>query len=263
MNRPELILLDLDPVLLQGDGTAVPHVAAAVDVIRTSGASLRVLTNDSLHTPAEVAASLEDLGLPVGADEVVTAAQYLAAWVSARSPRATVYLLGSAAARELLERAGLRTIGDPEEIGYLCDYIVAGAFPDWSYDALVRAYRCYTLEAVFVSIENEPVYQTPSGPLPAGGVTTAALTAVFGRGPRFCAGMPNAGFIKYAVEGAGKQPAATLLISDARRDAAAAAADAGVALLGVGTAAAGPSAGTALHVGDYAALATRLREVLA
>lgn len=264
MNRPKLVLLDLDSALLQGDQESCTHIAEAMHVIREVDIPVRLLTNDSLRSIEETVDSLKPLGIALGMDEVITAPQYMAAWLSKRTPRATVFLMGSDAARHCLEQAGSRVIDDPDEIGYLCDYIVTGAYPGWSYDALVHAYRCHTLDAKFVSIECEPVYHASSDPLPAGGVTAAALEGIFGTGPVFTAGMPNPGFLRYAAQQSGADPTETLLIGDARRNPIEAAKEAGMSLVLLGDAPAeidsnGP---VTQRLNGYAGLAPYLREIL-
>ena len=95
-----------------------------------------------------------------------------------KTPRATVFLLGSAVVQRELELQGLRVLHEPEEIAYLCDYVVTATDVNFSYGRLTEAWRCLQMGAEFVSVEQDPIYPIADDEtLPAGGPIAAAVGA--------------------------------------------------------------------------------------
>ena len=91
---------------------------------------MRIVSNNSQLGFRGMHEKLLRLGLPVDAHELILATQVLARRLAETSPRATVYAARQRrfAPRDLQDE-GLRVIQTPEEIDYLCDYLVVGT--DW------------------------------------------------------------------------------------------------------------------------------------
>ncbi|WP_165990143.1 HAD hydrolase-like protein [Streptomyces sp. YIM 98790] len=100
-------LLDLDGVVYAG-GSAVPHAVESLVVARDGGMRLAYVTNNANRTPEAVADHLTGLGLPAGAEEVVTSAQAVARLMADQLPRgARVLCAGGEGLRTALRERGM------------------------------------------------------------------------------------------------------------------------------------------------------------
>ncbi|MBV8049071.1 MAG: HAD hydrolase-like protein [Paludibacterium sp.] len=131
------LIFDLHGVLL---GRAEPpgHLPAGevLAQLRAAGHALRFLTNASSASRRDVAAQLAEAGVEAAVDEVYTAAMTVAHFLRADGRPRRVYLVGSPALGEEIER----TCGEfvswvaPEE----ADTVVVGRAPDLDEDTLRR-----------------------------------------------------------------------------------------------------------------------------
>ena len=64
-------LLDLDGVVYAG-GNAIAHAVESLATAREGGMRLAYVTNNALRTPDTVAEHLTELGIPTGAQDVIT-----------------------------------------------------------------------------------------------------------------------------------------------------------------------------------------------
>ena len=104
------IVCDLDGVVYRGN-EAVPHAVESLLSALSSGVRVVFATNNASRTPAEVAAHLEELGLPGPASRVVTSAQAGAHLVAQRCGRGSLVLaVGGPGVPLALEEAGLTPV---------------------------------------------------------------------------------------------------------------------------------------------------------
>ncbi|MBO1332040.1 HAD-IIA family hydrolase [Streptomyces sp. VRA16 Mangrove soil] len=104
-------LLDLDGVVYAG-GKAIEHAVESLAVARDAGMGLAYVTNNALRTPDTVAEHLSELGIPTGAEDVITSAQAVARLISEQVPSgARVLVIGGEGLRVALRERGL----DPVE----------------------------------------------------------------------------------------------------------------------------------------------------
>lgn len=225
----EAVLFDFDPLWHKLDTTNRKSFATTVQWLTQHQVPFRVLTDDSLHTREEIAAFVQR-DVPMKAEHVALPGAYLARVLSAETPRATVFLLGSGAVRTELEEAGLRVIDEPEEIGYLCDYVVAAADPTFSYEKLVKALACFETGCRLAAVEQTRLIPFADALLPAGGPVAAALGSLSGRKPAYTAGMANAGRLLYEAQELGVNPANCLVVGHAGRGLDEAVQEAGMSL---------------------------------
>lgn len=99
-------LLDLDGVVYAG-GQAIAHAVESLEVARDGGMGLAYVTNNALRTPDAVAEHLTELGIPTGADDVITSAQAVARLISEQVPEgARVLVIGGEGLRVALRERG-------------------------------------------------------------------------------------------------------------------------------------------------------------
>ncbi|MFF8286686.1 HAD hydrolase-like protein [Streptomyces albus] len=108
-------LLDLDGVVYAG-GEALPHAVDALAAARRAGLRLAYVTNNAARTPQTVAAHLTELGVPAGAEDVITSAQAVSRLVAEHVPAgARVLAVGAEGLRVALEEQGLAVVESAED----------------------------------------------------------------------------------------------------------------------------------------------------
>ncbi|MBL1086174.1 HAD-IIA family hydrolase [Streptomyces actinomycinicus] len=108
-------LLDLDGVVYAG-GNAIAHAVDSLAVARTGGMHLAYVTNNALRTPDAVAGHLTELGIPAGADDVITSAQAVARLISEQVPAgARVLVIGGEGLRVALRERGLTPVESADD----------------------------------------------------------------------------------------------------------------------------------------------------
>ncbi|WP_030187455.1 HAD hydrolase-like protein [Streptomyces violaceorubidus] len=108
-------LLDLDGVVYAG-GNAIAHAVDSLAAARDGGMRLAYVTNNALRTPDAVAAHLTELGIPTGAEDVITSAQAVARLIAEQLPSgARVLVIGGEGLRVALRERGLEPVESAEE----------------------------------------------------------------------------------------------------------------------------------------------------
>ncbi|MER6169261.1 HAD hydrolase-like protein [Streptomyces violaceorubidus] len=108
-------LLDLDGVVYAG-GHAIAHAVDSLAAARDVGMRLAYVTNNALRTPDAVAAHLTELGIPTGAEDVITSAQAVARLIAEQLPSgARVLVIGGEGLRVALRERGLEPVESAED----------------------------------------------------------------------------------------------------------------------------------------------------
>ncbi|MFE1309865.1 HAD hydrolase-like protein [Streptomyces sp. NPDC058755] len=133
-------LLDLDGVVYYAGGGAIVHAADSLAEARAGGMHLAYVTNNALRTPDAVAEHLTELGIPTGADDVITSAQAVARLISEQVPAGSrVLVIGGEGLRVALRERGLTPVesadDDPAAVvqGYGGPELTWGRFAEASY----------------------------------------------------------------------------------------------------------------------------------
>ncbi|MFJ6986891.1 MULTISPECIES: HAD hydrolase-like protein [unclassified Streptomyces] len=131
-------LLDLDGVVYAG-GNAIAHAVESLAAAR-DGMRLAYVTNNALRTPDAVAGHLTELGIPTGAEDVITSAQAVARLISEQVPSGSrVLVIGGEGLRVALRERGLTPVesadDDPVAVvqGYGGPDLPWGRFAEASY----------------------------------------------------------------------------------------------------------------------------------
>jgi glycerol 3-phosphatase-2 len=132
-------LLDLDGVVYAG-GNAIAHAVESLAAARDGGMRLAYVTNNALRPPDAVAGHLTELGIPAGAEDVITSAQAVARLISEQVPHgARVLVIGGEGLRVALRERGLTPVesadDDPAAVvqGYGGPDLPWGRFAEASY----------------------------------------------------------------------------------------------------------------------------------
>ncbi|MEU1281648.1 HAD-IIA family hydrolase [Streptomyces sp. NPDC005805] len=108
-------LLDLDGVVYAG-GAAIAHAVVSLEAARAQGMHLAYVTNNALRTPDAVAGHLTELGIPTGADDVITSAQAVARLIAEQVPAGSrILVIGGEGLRVALRERGLEPVESAED----------------------------------------------------------------------------------------------------------------------------------------------------
>jgi glycerol 3-phosphatase-2 len=203
MSRPDVgatgdfdgMILDLDGVVWLGE-SEIDGAAAAIQRLRSEGTRIVFLTNDPRSSRADYARRLAALGVPVAADDIVTAASALAAVLhEAVDIGTSTFAIGSPAFKEELRIAGLNVLDG--EAGRRAAIVVVGGHDDFNYDELRIATSALRAGAQLYSAGRDATFPMPDGPWPGTGAILAAVE-VAGAAEAIVVGKPEAGIFSVA-----------------------------------------------------------------
>lgn len=158
--RTQGLLLDIDGVLIVS-WRALPGAVEAFAALREAGVPLRLITNTTSRTRAEITTALQDAGFPVEVDEVITVAAAAATYVQEHHPGARCLLLNRGDLGTDLDGLTLVSPGTPpEEVDVV---LIGGAGPEFSYAALNHALACLVAGAALVALHRNLVWRTDAG----------------------------------------------------------------------------------------------------
>lgn len=209
----EALLLDLDGTVYHGPH-AVPGAADAVAEAHRRGVRIRFVTNNASRGPAEVAAQLNEIGVPAEPAEVSTSAQAAAGVLREKMREAgqpgdaRVLVLGTDALAEEITAVGLRPV---RRLDVEVAAVVQGLSQRTGWAELADACLAIRAGAVWVACNADPTLPTERGLLPGNGALVAALTAATGEQPIF-AGKPQRPLLDQAVSSCGARTA--LVVGD-------------------------------------------------
>jgi HAD superfamily hydrolase (TIGR01458 family) len=208
MARIGAVLIDIDGVLtvswqpLEGAVTALQRLRAAA-------LPLALVTNTTSRTRASIAAVLAGAGFPVTAADILTAPVIAAAFLAGRYPGARCLLLNDGDIGEDLAGVTLAREDDPEADVVL----VGGAGPQFSYQALNRAFGHLQRGARLVAMHRGLYWRTATGLQLDSGAFVAGLEQAAGMDAEVV-GKPAPAFFAAALDHPGASAAGTLMVGD-------------------------------------------------
>ena len=180
-------LLDLDGVVYRGVD-AVPHAVSSLIAAAKAGMRLAYVTNNASRTPEAVAEHLRELGLPVGAQDVVTAAQAVARLIAEQVPAgAAVLVIGGDGLRQALLGHGLKIVSSADDDPAA---VVQGYRPNTSWQDLAEAAYAVQRGVPWFAANTDRTMPTARGIAPGNGALVGAVAAATGTWPTV-AGKPE------------------------------------------------------------------------
>lgn len=218
------ILCDLDGVVYRGQ-EACTGAVEGITAAREAGVRILFMTNNASRPPQAVADHLTELGLPAGADDVLTASQ-VAATVLAderpglRSGDGSVLAVGGPGVALALGEAGLHALvpaqtreaaeqGSPSQIHAVVQGYGSGV------SALDLAEAAYAIAggALWVATNDDATLPTERGFAPGNGSLVAAVAHATGARP-LVVGKPHAPAYAVALERLGLPKEECLMLGD-------------------------------------------------
>ena len=211
MTAPKALLVDIDGVLVVS-WTALQGTRHAFDALRAAAVPLRFLTNTTSRTKASITESLQQAGFDVSPDEVLTATAATAAHLAAHDPSARCLLLNSG--DDITEDLLGVTLVRPDAVDEDVDTVIlGGAGPEFSYEALNRAFACVLDGAPLIAMHRNLTWRTSSGLQLDAGAYLAALELAAGIEATVI-GKPSAAMFDAALTSLGLDASETAMIGD-------------------------------------------------
>ena len=203
------VLIDIDGVLTVS-WRPLPGAVAALRWLRAAGLPLALVTNTTSRPRASIAAVLAEAGFPVSAADILTAPAVAAAYLKDNYRGARCLLLNSGQISDDL--AGL-TIAGADDLAPVDVVLVGGAGPEFSYEALNRAFGHLQAGAGLVAMHRGMYWRTSDGLQLDSGAFVAGLEQAAGVDAEVV-GKPAAAFFATALAHLGAGAADTLMIGD-------------------------------------------------
>jgi 4-nitrophenyl phosphatase len=201
------VALDLDGVVWRGS-EILPGVPDFFLFLRDRHIPYLAMTNNSSRTVAEYVKRLEDIGIPVDGEHVITSSAVTADYLARHYPPGTpLYVIGSDSLKALLTARG--NVIDPDE----ARVVVVGLDVTLTYDKLAVAGQRIMAGADFIGTNADATFPTAGKIAPGNGSQLAALITMTGRKP-VVLGKPEPAMFMAALERLGTAPADTLMIGD-------------------------------------------------
>jgi phosphoglycolate/pyridoxal phosphate phosphatase family enzyme len=199
-DRFDGLLIDLDGVVWIGR-EPVPGSPEALRALLDSGKRIVFVTNNPGRHPASYAERLRELGVEVGAGQIVTAgivAARLAA--EAAGSGGSAFVIGAQALKEMVAGAGARVLEGEEARN--ADAVVVSGHRGFDYAELLAAKRALDRGAALVATSRDPTMPFPGGEVPGTGSVLAAVEVASGRRAEI-AGKPERHLFEMAIEAIG------------------------------------------------------------
>ena len=194
--------------MLHVSGVAIPGAPGAVAELRSSGHSLRFVTNNSTRPRAQLAQELREVGFELEDDEIQTTARTAARELAGKR----VFALVMAGVVPDLE--GLELVGEGAHAVLIggCDETLE---PNqvFSYMNLARAFGEIQMGAELYCLHKNRWWQTGRGPLLDAGAFVAGLEYATGVEATVL-GKPSPAYFASALDALGAEPELTWLVGD-------------------------------------------------
>lgn len=202
-------LSDMDGVLIK-EGEIIPGADTFIQALQDNDVEYMVLTNNSMSTPRDLSARLNNQGLAIPPKRIWTSATATATFLSNQSmgpTEQTAYVIGESGLTTALHEAGwILTDSDPA-------FVVLGETRTYSFEAITTAINLILAGARFIATNPDVTGPAPQGVLPATGSVAALITAATRREPYFV-GKPNPVMMRTALNHIGAHSENTVMIGD-------------------------------------------------
>jgi HAD superfamily hydrolase (TIGR01458 family) len=200
------LLLDMDGVLTVST-EALPGAAEAVARVHAAGLPVRILTNTTGFTRAQIGAGLRERGFPVADHEVLTAPVAAVAYLQAHHAGSRVFVLGDAQHDDLraVRRVGLHE--HPDVV------LVSGADGSFTFDTLNLVYRALLDGALLVAMHQNLSWMTREGECLDAGAYLLGLERAAHRAA-VVTGKPAPDFFAAGLESLGLPAARAAMVGD-------------------------------------------------
>jgi HAD superfamily hydrolase (TIGR01450 family) len=202
------VLFDIDGVLVTS-WKPVPGAAETLEFLDSKDIARAFLTNTTSKTRAQIADALTEVGMPVHADEIITAASLTADYLRETYPGAKTVLInngdiaGDMPGIEFVEESG----DDPDVV------VVGGAGPEFTHERLSRVYDWLCRGIPVVAMHRSLMWTTGAGLRIDTGMYLAGMEKASGHKARAIGKPAPLGF-QAAAERMGVDPVDVVMVGD-------------------------------------------------
>jgi len=211
------LIIDMDGVLWHGE-QPLPGLIDFFQSLRELQMPFILATNNARQTAGQYVAKLEQMGVTVFQNEIITSAMATAQYLAEHNKpdQTRVFVIGESGATEpLLERGFTLTdiyeVNDGENKG--ADIVVCGLDKTLTWDKLATATSHIRAGAQFIGTNGDVTLPTEHGLAPGNGAILAALQAATGVAPTII-GKPEPIMYRQAIALLGVEAAYTVAIGD-------------------------------------------------
>ncbi len=196
------VILDLDGTVYLGS-EQVPGASEFVSFLAEKGIKCLFVTNRSNRKPEDVAAHLQEYGIPCEVEHVLTSSQATVQYLQ----RGSAYVIGEEGLTSELMKAGI-TITDRSP-----DYVIVSLDRHFSYDKLLIACNLIAGGATFIATNPDKVLKVSTGLNPGTGSIVAAVEAASGVKP-LVIGKPEKLIMEMSLARMGLSAAEVIAVGD-------------------------------------------------
>ncbi|MFP3895899.1 MAG: HAD-IIA family hydrolase [Anaerolineales bacterium] len=201
------LLIDMDGVLYRGK-TPLPGSGELIEFLKKENIDYLLVTNNSTSTPAQFVARLEEMGVHVSEESIVTSGVATAKYLRARSPNGTrVNVVGEEALIKELQKRGFVMAGRD------ADYVVCGWDRGINFEKLKIACLAIRDGATFVGTNPDKTYPLENDIIPGAGSILAALVAATDVEP-IVVGKPEPIMFEQSLDMLGAKQQETAILGD-------------------------------------------------
>jgi NagD protein len=183
LSNQKAFFIDMDGVIINGQ-QAIPGAPDFVERLKAGNHKFLFITNNSYHTPAELRARLDSIGIDVEDEHFYTSAMSIAHFLEFQKKDCSAYVIGGKGLKLELEAIGVKfTKSKP-------DYVIVGETEEYDYGTIIEATHLIQEGAKFIATNQDLTGPTPRGPVPACGALVAPIEKVTGVKAYFL-GKPN------------------------------------------------------------------------
>jgi len=211
-------MFDLDGTLLLGDRSlggyeVLPGAVEVLSALQTLSIPFVVLTNGSAYPPAEHAAKLRAIGLPV-ADEQMFTPSSVAAELMTRGRIGRVLVLGSRGVGHALVEAGIETVFTGEPRANEVDAVYVGWHPDCGMKDIEAACHAIWSGAKLYVASDVPFFASKQGRIM--GYSFAILGAIrrVTKAPAILTGKPSLHALRFVAKKLGIPTRSVAVVGD-------------------------------------------------
>jgi len=205
--HPRGLLIDIDGVLTVS-WKPIPGSSEALGRLRESGITMAFLTNTTSMTRGSIAAALDEVGLPVEIEEILTAPSMTAALILRDHPGARCWMVGAGDVVVDLDGIHLVSAAEPPDV-----VILGGAGPEFDYPTLNRVFRLAMEGTPMVAMHRNVYWRTQDGLQLDTGAFLGAIEEAAGVRAAV-AGKPSPACFQAGLEVLGLGPDQVMMVGD-------------------------------------------------
>ena len=204
----ELALIDMDGTVYSGD-SAIEGVNKALEFLRENDIETVFLTNYGGRKREKYSEKLEELGLDISRDEIVTSGWLTGQYLSENIPDSRIFVLGEKGLKDELIEANLDLTVEPDS----AEVLVVSNKHDLDYDDLVEIVQGVKNDVEILGTNPDETIPGDDGLIPGAGTVISAVETMLGKEAKII-GKPSKNAVDTVTGLKDVEPEKCLMIGD-------------------------------------------------